>query len=131
VRGLGETVEKQMVEKDYEPPSAEKRHRDSESSARARSLSSRTGSCSLSPGSCYSYYLSLDGDIEKIYPIRSWSDGDVWSYLRTWRNRLLPFYSRIADLFVLWFALTLLFLTQLISEDLVSGLFLMPWEVWF
>jgi len=64
-------------------------HRDSESSARAKSLSSRTGSCSLSPGSCYSYYLSLDGDIEKIYPIRSWDDGDVWSYLRTWRNRLV------------------------------------------
>lgn len=63
-------------------------HRDSESSARARSLSSRTGSCNLSPGSCYSYYLSLDGDIEKIYPIRGWSDEDVWSYLRAWRNRL-------------------------------------------
>lgn len=63
-------------------------HRDSESSARVRALNSRTGSCSLSPGSCYSYYLSLDGDIEKIYPIRSWSDGDVWSYLRAWRNRL-------------------------------------------
>jgi len=62
-------------------------HRDSESSARARALNSRTGSCNLSPGSCYSYYLSLDGDIEKIYPIRSWSDEDVWSYLRTWRNR--------------------------------------------
>jgi DNA sulfur modification protein DndC len=63
-------------------------HRDSESSARARALNSRTGSCSLSPGSCYSYYLSLDGDIEKIYPIRSWSDGYVWSYLRAWRNKL-------------------------------------------
>jgi DNA sulfur modification protein DndC len=63
-------------------------HRDSESSARARALNSRTGSCSLSPGSCYSYYLSLDGDIEKIYPIRSWDDRDVWSYLRAWRNRL-------------------------------------------
>jgi DNA sulfur modification protein DndC len=32
--------------------------------------------------------MSLDADVEKVYPIRGWRDGDVWAYLRGWRGRL-------------------------------------------
>jgi DNA sulfur modification protein DndC len=63
-------------------------HRDSESSARARALSLRARTCPLAPGSCFAYYMSLDAGVEKVYPIRGWRDGDVWAYLRGWRERL-------------------------------------------
>jgi DNA sulfur modification protein DndC len=63
-------------------------HRDSESPARARALSLRTRSCPLAPGSCFAYYMSLDSGAERVYPIRSWRDRDVWAYLRRWQEKL-------------------------------------------
>jgi DNA sulfur modification protein DndC len=63
-------------------------HRDSESSIRAKALSLRTRSCPLTPGSCFAYYMSLDGGTERVYPIRGWRDRDVWAYLKEWREKL-------------------------------------------
>jgi len=57
-------------------------HRDDESSIRVRMLKSRTG-CPLRAGACSSYYFSVEGNARKIYPIRSWSEADVWKYLRS------------------------------------------------
>jgi len=53
-------------------------HRDDESSARAVSLVKRGAI----------HYYNIEGNVEKIYPIRSWSSNDVWSYLRTWSCRI-------------------------------------------
>jgi len=56
-------------------------HRDSESGARAAAMKARTG-CPLGAGRCSSYYFSVEGSAKRVYPIRSWSDGQVWAYLR-------------------------------------------------
>jgi DNA sulfur modification protein DndC len=74
-------------------------HRDSESRARARALSARTGSCPLAPGSCFAFYMSLDGNWEKVYPIRSWSEGDVWSYIEEWGKELRDVLDKLYRLY--------------------------------
>jgi len=53
-------------------------HRDEESRARASSLM-RRGAI---------HYYNIEGNVERIYPIRSWSHSDVWSYLRTWSHKI-------------------------------------------
>jgi DNA sulfur modification protein DndC len=63
-------------------------HRDDESSARVSSLTKRGAMCPLTAGRCASYYYNIEGNVVKIYPIRSWSYSDVWSYLRTWSRRI-------------------------------------------
>jgi DNA sulfur modification protein DndC len=63
-------------------------HRDDESSARISSLTKRGAMCPLTAGRCASYYYNIEGDVVKVYPIRSWSYSDVWSYLRTWSRRI-------------------------------------------
>ncbi len=55
-------------------------HRDSESSARAQKIHSRLG-CPLGPSRCSSYYFS-EASAVKAYPIRGWSDSDVFNFLR-------------------------------------------------
>jgi len=57
-------------------------HRDSESAARARALKARTG-CPVGAGGCTSYYLAVEGSSRKFYPLRAWSDSQVWAYLRS------------------------------------------------
>jgi len=57
-------------------------HRDSESSVRAKALKARTG-CPIRAGGCTSYYLAVEGNSRKIYPLRAWSDSQVWTYLRS------------------------------------------------
>jgi len=56
-------------------------HRDSESRSRALALKARGGSCPLKPGGCTSYFLHIEGDAQRMYPIRSWEEEDVWQYL--------------------------------------------------
>lgn len=72
-------------------------HRDDESPARAKSLARRLGNCPLSAGRCSSYYLQVEGDARKLYPIRSWSESDVWRYLEE-RGDLFD----LRDLFLLY-----------------------------
>ncbi len=55
-------------------------HRDSESSARSQAIQSRLA-CPLRPSRCSSYYFSEAGAV-KAYPIRGWSDSDVFNFLR-------------------------------------------------
>ncbi|MEM0379092.1 MAG: phosphoadenosine phosphosulfate reductase family protein [Thermosphaera sp.] len=59
-------------------------HRDDESAARARRLGS--GLCPLTAGRCSSYYLLNYGNAFKAFPIRDWSEQDVWNYLRNWNG---------------------------------------------
>jgi len=58
-------------------------HRDEESSARAKSLKDRLGFCPLSAGRCSSYYLQVEGNSRKVYPIREWVEEEVWDYLES------------------------------------------------
>lgn len=55
-------------------------HRDSESSARAQAIHNRLG-CPLGPSRCSAYYFS-EASAVKAYPIRGWSDSDVFEFLR-------------------------------------------------
>jgi len=63
-------------------------HRDEESSARVTSLIRRGAICPLTAGKCGNYYYNIEGSSIKIYPIRSWSTGDVWKYLREWYSKI-------------------------------------------
>lgn len=61
-------------------------HRDEESSARSKSLSSKTGFCPLSAGRCASYYLQLESDSWRVYPIRELRELEVWKLLEHYGN---------------------------------------------
>jgi DNA sulfur modification protein DndC len=63
-------------------------HRDDESGARVSSLMRRGAICPLTAGRCASYYYNVEGNVTKVYPIRSWSHSGVWSYLKTWSRRI-------------------------------------------
>jgi DNA sulfur modification protein DndC len=63
-------------------------HRDDESGTRISSLTKRGAMCPLTAGRCASYYYNVEGNVTKVYPIRSWSHSNVWEYLKTWSRRI-------------------------------------------
>jgi DNA sulfur modification protein DndC len=59
--------------------------RETESISRRRSLNTRYGGCPMGPGKCHAYYFSTEANgINKVAPLRDWTNTDVWTYLRTY-----------------------------------------------
>jgi DNA sulfur modification protein DndC len=76
-------------------------HRDSESLTRAHTLSVRLGKCPLLSDSCSTFYQTIDGDFVKTYPLRNWSEEDVWNYIDSWRKEMGDLLKQLYQLYSL------------------------------
>jgi DNA sulfur modification protein DndC len=58
--------------------------REFESKERMKLVRQRYGGCPLGPSKCLAYYFLAqdEGDSKKVVPIRDWSNGDVWEFMR-------------------------------------------------